>query len=656
VKGFLVNDANPRRHYAEGGPDDETDPDAQGHYYQQQQYGYDEYGRPLAPQRPPAPQQQVYADPYYTGPQQPQPPAQEQPAQTYAGQQPGWIPQQPYYEQPARPQGYGAGGRQPGYDTGHQQSAYGTGQPAAPQYDTGQPTAYGTGRTPAYGAGRPAPQAYETGPQPVYDTGQHAVYDTGRTPVHGTGQMPVYGTGQMPAYDTGQQPVYETGQTPVQETGQQQAVAEAGPPAPGYQTEQFAFVDEESDDSDEVIDWLKFSESRTERREEAKRRSHNRRVWLVMVLVLAMVGGVGYLWRAGRIPGFGKTDATASTSTGGGQKRDVIVVHLVPVNGGPSATVLLVDNATKGRGTTVLIPNSLVLTGDDGASTTLDKSVGDGVGPTRDALNTLLGTDIRGSWRLDSPYLELLVDSLGDVLVDTDTTVMGTGKDKGKTLVPQGKKQDLNGQAAVVYATYKGPRESQIDQLKRFGQVMQAVLKKMPSAAPDATRSVQALSQILDPSLTDKQLGASLGQLAELAKTGAYDTATLPVLKDGALSERATESVVKEVLGGSVKQQQGAAVQARVQIRDATGRERAGALAQAAIVNGGTYIYVPGGRQSGPQDVSQVLYADPARLAAAKDVAATLGLPAGSVKKGKVPSNADIAVVLGRDYKVPAAD
>ena len=73
-------------------------------------------------------------------------------------------------------------------------------------------------------------------------------------------------------------------------------------------------------------------------------------------------------------------------------------------------------------------------------------------------------------------------------------------------------------------------------------------------------------------------------------------------------------------------------------------------MAQAAIVNGGTYTYVPGGR-AGTQPVSQVLYADPARLAAAKDVASTLGLPASAVKKGAVPSNADIAVVLGTDYK-----
>jgi anionic cell wall polymer biosynthesis LytR-Cps2A-Psr (LCP) family protein len=650
VKGFLVNDANPRRPYAEGGPEDERDPYAQEPYYQQQPYGYDAYGAPVPapdqaqaayevpypyraqsrprPQQPP--QQQGYADPYYD------------PSQTYAGQQQGWIPQQPqppYYEtrQPQQPQPQ----PQPGYGQGGAPVAYDTGQHAA-VHDTGQHTAYETGQHPVYDTGQHAP--YETGQHPVYDTGQHTAYETGQHAVHQTGQQPVYETGRLPLHDTGHQPLVTDAPAPA---------APAGPTTGGaYQTEQFAFVDEESEESEDVIDWLKFSESRTERREEARRRGRRRKIGLVMVLVLALVGGAGYLWQAGKLPGLRKDKATASDTSGGGQKRDVVVVHLLPVSGGPSATALLVDNETKGRGTTVLIPNALALSGDDGASTTLDKSVADGVGPTRDALNTLLGTDIRGSWRLDSPYLELLVDSLGDVYVDTDATVKATtGKDKGKTLVTAGKQQELTGQAAVAYATYRGPGEAQTAQLARFGQVMQAVLKKMPSDAAGATRSVQSLGQILDPSLTDKQLGASLARLAELAKTGAYDTATLPVLKDGALSAQATDSVVKDVLGGSVTARSGTSAQARVQIKDATGTADSAALAQAAIVNGGTYTYVPGGRATASQAASQVLYGDPARLAAAKDVAATLGLPAGAVKKGTVPSNADITVVLGKDYK-----
>jgi hypothetical protein len=322
---------------------------------------------------------------------------------------------------------------------------------------------------------------------------------------------------------------------------------------------------------------------------------------------------------------------------------------MLPVDGGPSDTAVLVDNSTKHRGTTVLLPNTLSLSGDDGTAVSLDKSVDDGIGPTRDALNTLLGADIKGSWRLDTPYLELLVDALGNIYVDTDAAVKGTGKDSGRTLVQQGKQQELTGQAAVAYATYRAAGEPQARQLARFGQVLQAVLKKMPSDADGATKTVQSLGQILDPSLTDAQLGASLAQLADLAKTGAYDTALLDVQKDGTLSSQATDTV-KDLLGGTVKQSAGTS-QPRVLISDASGSKTAAGLAQAAIVNGGTYTFVPGGKAGATRNTSQVLYADPARVEAAKDVAATLGLPPTAVAKGAVPSNADIAVTLGKDYQ-----
>jgi anionic cell wall polymer biosynthesis LytR-Cps2A-Psr (LCP) family protein len=593
-----VNDANPRRHYAQGGPDNESDPYQQDPHYTQQQYGYDPYGHP-DPQQP-GPQQQGYDTGQY--------PSYQEPAQTYGGHPPGWIPPQappPYYEQQ-------------GYDTG--------------QYPAQD---YGTGQMPRYGA-TGYDTGYHPGYDPGYDTGQHAQvppYDTGQ---HPQVQAP-HDTGHIPAYETGQQPAYREQEAPAASDGD-------------YRTEQFAFLDEDSEESEEVIDWLKFSESRTERREEARRRGRNRRIALVVLVVLAMIGGAGYLYQAGKIPGL-KKHTTAAAAVSGSQKRDVIVVHLLPVGGGPSSTALLVDNTTKKHGTTVLIPNAVQLTGDDGTES-LDASVQDGVGPTRDALNALLGTDIKGSWRLDSPYLELLVDSLGNVIVDTDTAVKGTGKDKDKVLVPKGEQQELSGQAAVAYATYRAPGEPQTAQLKRFGQVMEAVLEKMPSDAADATKTVQALAQILDPSLTDKELGASLAQLADLAKTGAYSTTVLPVQQDGTLSPQATDSIVKDVLGGAVKQSTGASAQPRVSIKDATGNPKAAPMAQAAIVNGGTYTYVPGGKAAA-QPTSQVLYADPSREAAAKDVAATLGLSPTEVKKGAVPSNADIAVVLGEDYQLP---
>ncbi|MGP3923090.1 LCP family protein [Streptomyces sp. 8N616] len=446
-------------------------------------------------------------------------------------------------------------------------------------------------------------------------------------------------------------------QAPAPQQTQQQPRVPPQPPPRGrgpdpssrdYQTEQFSFIEEGEEDSEDVIDWLKFAETRTERRDERKRKGRNRVVALAVLLVLALAGGVGYLWYAGKLPALPGSDP-GTQAAGGPQKRDVIVVHLRNTKGGGSSTALLVDNKTTKKGTTVLLPNSLALGTDDGASTTLGKSVEDeGTTPTRDALGTLLGSDIQGSWRLDTPYLENLVESVGGIDVDTDTTVPGVKKGDDP-LVKPGRAQTLSGQAAVAYATHRARGEEQTKQLLRFGRVMQAVLKKISSDPDAATTTVQSLNQIPDPSLTENQLGASLAQLAEQAKGGAYETALLPVQPDGTLSERTAESVVKNVLGGKVRNADPDAAP-RVSVRNATGDRKAAGSAQVALVNGG-FTFVDGGAAGAVQAASQVTYADPAQAEKAKQVARTLGLPDSAVKKGKGAANADVTVVLGQDYE-----
>ncbi|MFG2191602.1 LCP family protein [Streptomyces sp. NPDC048639] len=452
-------------------------------------------------------------------------------------------------------------------------------------------------------------------------------------------------TGQMPRVPAQARP---GDQGPGDRGPGQRGPGRRGPGQPtDYRTEQFSFIEEEDEDSEDVIDWLKFAETRSERRDERKRKGRNRLVALVVVTVLALAGGVGYLWYAGKLPALPGSDPGAQAASGP-QKRDVIVVHLRNTRGGGSSTALLVDNETTEKGTTVLLPNSMALATDDGGSTTLGKSVVDeGTTPTRDALDSLLGSDIKGSWRLDTPYLELLVESIGGIEVDTDTTVPSANKGEAP-LVKRGQDQTLSGQAAVAYATHLGRGEQQAQQLKRFGQVMQAVLRKVPSSEDAATSTVQSLNQIPDPSLTESQLGASLAQLAEQAKGGAYATALLPVQADGTLSEKVSQSVVKDVLGGTVKNADPDAAP-RISVRNASGDAQATNSAQVTLVNGG-YTFVDGGRAGAALAASRVTYADAAQAEKAREVAKTLGLPGSAVKKGKGASNADVTVVLGRDY------
>nr|WP_206323998.1 LCP family protein [Streptomyces sp. HNM0574] len=433
--------------------------------------------------------------------------------------------------------------------------------------------------------------------------------------------------------------------------GAQEAPPERGRPDGAdevdYDAEQFAFVEESADSSEDVIDWLKFTESRTERREEAKRRGRNRITALVVVLVLAALGGTGWAWYAGKLPGVG--GKSGGSTSAAGQQRDVIVVHLRSTEDGSSSTALLVDNAGAGRGTTVLLPNSLALTGEDGSATTLARSVEDeGASPTREGLGSLLGADIKGTWRLDTPYLENLVELVGTVTVDADVTVPGEKKGD-KPQVRRGPARELDGRAAVAYATYRAPGETQAPQLKRFGDVMQQTLRKLSSDPDAATRTVQSLGQVPDPSLSESELGATLAKLAEQAKNGSYDTRTLPVLANGTLSRGTSEGLVKDVLGGTVKNSDPGSAP-RVKVSNASGQRGADDTASAALVNGG-YTVVDAAPAGAARSRSVVTYGDAKQKAKAAEVATTLGLPASAVREGESAANADVTVVLGSDYK-----
>ncbi|MEO3973382.1 LytR C-terminal domain-containing protein [Streptomyces sp. CAU 1734] len=635
--------------------------------------GYDAYGQPVFEQP------QGHYDPY----------GQQNPGQGY-GHDPRHSPQPQQYDP------YGAPPPQPGPDGGQ---GYGQGQTQAyPQsqdqwYAPDQPQGYAQGRTQGYAPDQTRGHAQGQGGHVSQDTG----YDPGhaRPAAHDAGDLraavdtaapqwniphqqsapaapftpspdPASGTGHPAGPDSPAVPgaaprPRRSGRRAGGDTaapGAGTAGADTGPPSPSdsreaagrsdYRTEQFAFTEEPDEDSEDVIDWLKFTESRSERREEAKRRGRNRVVALGVVLALALLAGVGYLWSAGSLPGAGDGGKKNGTTATGPQKRDVIVLHLHNTKKKGTSTALLVNNTTTGRATTVLLPDSLSVANDDGTVSTLAESVeDDGSEGTRNAIGTLFGARISGTWRLDTPFLENLVELVGRIDITTDATVPGT-KEGDPPLVKKGENQTLNGRAAAAYATHLGSGEKEDAQLQRFGQVMEAVLKKFPSDAKSATVTVETLAQILEPPLTEKDLGASLAKLAEHAKGGDHEVALLPVEAGGALSPQAAGRVVKDILGGSVTApERDAAV--RIGIRNATGETKATEAARVRLVNGGYTVIDSGGADTA--GTSRITYGDESRKAEAAEVAKTLGLPPGAVAKGEPVANADISVTLGQDFK-----
>ncbi|MFD7508096.1 LCP family protein [Streptomyces sp. NPDC059853] len=579
-------------------------------------YGYDAYGRPLyQPEEDP--------QPYYQQPQDQsgyqQQPYPQHPDAPQHPQQQGYPGYEPYQQ----PQGYQDA---QGYD-GYQQQAYDWGSGQQPRItDTYPPH-----------EGYPQGYGYDTGEQPPVAAPPAGAPDAaaGGAPVQGVPQQrrpeAGYGAGADPEQDPA-----APGHGPGGEPGAEDKE---------YATEQFAFIEEENTDSEDVIDWLKFSESRTERREEAKRRGRGRVRLLVIVLVLALIGGVGALWATDRLP-FLSGPGAGDGATEEAQKRDVIIVHLRELDGETASTALLVANETTGGGYTVLLPGDLTIT-PDGGTTTLGQAVTqEAAGSVREAAGALLGADIKGTWRLGTPYLETLVDLLGGITVTTDVEVPGAKEDE--PVVPLGDNVSLSGEAAVAYATHREPDEPENARLERFGQVLAGILAKMPTGEDGATRTIHAVGLIADPSLSEEELALSLAQLGGYAQDGAYETVLLPVETDGTLSAETAEGLVMDVLGGTVvNADPGAAL--RISVTDATGGAEGGEMARVALINGG-FSVVDSRTAEEASETSRVMYGAEEHRETALEAARTLGLPEDVVGAGNGAPNADVTIILGEDY------
>ncbi|MFJ8475805.1 LytR C-terminal domain-containing protein [Kitasatospora sp. NPDC094011] len=575
-------------------------PPAYEQQYEQQQY--DQYGQPVYGQDPYGGQQ---AQGYQQGGQFPQ---QQQYEQQGYEQQPQAYEQYDQYGQPVYgqdPYGY----QQQGYqDQGYQQPYQAApAAPAAPVVAEPQP-----GAPAAAPAAAPAPAVV---PPPRRRTPRPAGATAPAEPAAPSEQV------------AGARPGKAVGRTPEDD----------------YATGEFSFAEEEAEESEDVIDWLKFTESRGEVRAERRRKLKNRLIGLGVVLALAAGGVGGYLWFTGDKP-------TAAAAAGG---RQVSVVHLRDLQGKVSSA-LLVDDVSGHKGTVLLLPDVLRLPGPGDPPVTTVGQAMDAIGAsaTRDGLSTVLGAPVAGTWRLDTPYLELLVSQLGGIRVDTNAETHEGGKPDGKVLAPAGKNTLLSGKAAVAYATLQGPGENRDAQLARFGQVMDALVRTMPTAFKDAKDDVHRMNAVLDPSLPEDALAGVLAQLAQQAKDGHFGTTALTVKPDGTLDEATAGKQVKDVLGGTVKSASAGDAPARVALQDASGNDAAGAAAQVQIVNSGL-TFIPGGARTAPQATSEIRYTDDAKQAAAKSLATSLGLPDTAVKKVGDAQNADLVVVLGKDYQPP---
>lgn len=477
-------------------------------------------------------------------------------------------------------------------------------------------------------AGRPAPQAPEGAPIP----GQQG-------PASGGGA-----SGQRPGAQRA-----GTAQPGPRRPGPQRPGTQGGPaggrPGPnrervGYAADEFDFVDDDAEESEDVIDWLKFAETRSERRDERRRQLRKRAVALVAGLAVVAAGVGGYFaydkW-------WGSDSKQAAQATGG-----AVLIQLRGADGTTTASAVLADDPARGTASMMTVASvTIVNTAGAGPMPIADVMVNDGAGASRDALAQLMGVKLNGSWVVSEPVLQGLVDMVGGIELNADAEVKGAD---GAVLLPAGPSANVRGAAARAYAALRINGEPPARGAERFGRVLQGVLKVLPDDPAYVADVLRNLANIADPSLPDNRLAQVLTSMAKAVQAQKFKSADLPVRPDGILDVAAAGPVVKDLLGGSVQVAK-ADGPARVMITDASGKAGAQEAARIKVVNAG-YSYVPGGAvEPKARPASTVQYSDDARREAAVQTALTIGLTEAVVQKIEGEMLADVVVTLGQDFK-----
>ena len=421
----------------------------------------------------------------------------------------------------------------------------------------------------------------------------------------------------------------------------------------GYRPDDFAFV-EEADEPD-VKGWLSFTESRADSRAERLRKLRFRLIALAVVLVLVGAGVGVYSWLGGGASGAGQDTATKS----------MILFRLDDTKGDSVGDALMVTNrggsttgSASGDGAIVVIPAQMQIDDQGFGDEPFGGDMASDEPPAgADEVSGALGVTPDGVWTMDETTFGIFVDELGGISLTTNAAVPASGTDtKG---VAQGT-ETLSGVQAVAYATYEGTGEAASAQAVRFGQVLNALVAKMPTFNDSVEAYLNQLGLIPDPSLPLTKLGPILAALAAQQNAGRVTVATLPLTSGNVLNDTAAAAVVAKLLGGTAKAGASAGQAARVLVQNGTGTSSSAsaqlmAVAQAKLADAG-YTY-NAGDVVGTETKTEVEVASSANQSLAEQVAASLGLSGSTVQVvSGLSSVDDVTVVLGTDWSSLSAD
>jgi len=401
------------------------------------------------------------------------------------------------------------------------------------------------------------------------------------------------------------------------------------------------------------------SDRPTAREEAHGERARRRRFVLMIVAAVALLGLLGY-WV---ISPSSSTTATKAPPVPAGRSQATMLIQFSGSLGSAVGSALVAHDTVAHDGVVVLVPSDVIAQVPGFGSMPFGQAltVGDPTAP-RTALSDLIGVTVDSSWTLTPTAFAALIDKVGGVTLVVNRDVTKTAGGVTSIIVPAGQ-QKLAGTAAVAYASFLAPGETEQARLARFDSVFRQVLDALPRDQGTLSTQLASLGAGSASSLSVTTLAAFLHNLAGDSAQKSLSDQLLPVIDLQAGGEQPaytldtanTAALVKAQLASSVPDNRKVTGN-RVYVQNQVGTPGLGETTRAKLQRAG-YLYMHGeNTQDMPnaQSLSAVVIfgQTAAQIAEGQAVATALGLPASDVKiSSEGFTVADVVVKLGVDYK-----
>jgi hypothetical protein len=373
----------------------------------------------------------------------------------------------------------------------------------------------------------------------------------------------------------------------------------------------------------------------------------------------------GGLVAAIAIGGVGALIVTHSSGNGSGQHVVAGPPHtnttLIAIESGNQLQGAMLLARTGNKTQEILVPSRLLVDVPGQGSVELGQAPISGPDAAASAVSNALHVRIDGTWVLDVTAMSALVGAEGGVDVTLTDDVLPNDGSSGVALGAG--TSHITGAQAAQLALAIGPQEPEASRLARQQILLEAILTKLPAAQAQITPLVQ--NAVLAGAETPARLAALLtGVRSDVAAARASSTLVPTIEIDSGsgtpwygLDDKAAAAMVQERLTGA-QFPIPAGGRARILVQNGIGTPGLGDAVRAELVPRG-YIFRSGGNApsfgSGP---SVILIPDssPQSRQLGSTIAKLLGLPDTSVQLDLNQTTiADIVVILGSDYKIPAA-